>query len=72
MYALDVWTNRGPFSTHLSDGALYFQLIKDDKNTAVPFVVKSIDVYNAADQSITLYVRKTEVWFYWSPLVRIR
>jgi hypothetical protein len=68
--ANDVWTNRGPFISHGGGYSLFFQLIKNDRTTMVPFVVKKIDVYNAADESINLYVRKQTdgKWFYWGPL----
>ncbi len=60
--------NRGPFSTHAWDSALFFQVIKQD-GTAVPFVAKKIDVHNSADQAIDVFVRKTDGgWFYWSNL----
>lgn len=65
---LDVWSNRGPFSTHDFSQALFFQVVTD-ASVMVPFVVKKIDVYMPGDQSITLYVRKTDGgWFQWSPL----
>jgi hypothetical protein len=68
--ALDPAVNRGPFLTHVPTEALYFELVKNNKTTMVPFVVKKIDVYNAASESINLYVRKQTdgKWFYWGPL----
>jgi hypothetical protein len=65
---LNPQVNRGPFATHDGTEGLYFQLVKGD-NTAVPFIVTSIDVYNWANESITLFVRKTDGgWFYWTNL----
>ena len=67
---LDPSTRRGPFVTHNQVDALYFELFKNNKTTMVPFVVKKIDVYNAANESINLYVRKQTdgQWFLWGPL----
>jgi hypothetical protein len=65
---LDVNVNRGPFGSHWPNQALYFQLVTND-GKMVPFVVTTIDVYNPATESITLFVRKTDGgWFYWTPL----
>ena len=65
---LDPAVNRGPFSTHSWDHGLYFQVVTN-AGAAVPFVVKNIDVYNTAAQSIKLFVRKTDGgWFFWNSL----
>ena len=67
---LDPDVNRGPFLTHVPTDALYFEVIKNDYRSMVPFVVKKIDVYNPTDESIYLYVRKQTdgKWFHWGPL----
>lgn len=72
--ALPTNINRGPFYTHNETQVLFFQLISPitqggGGGNMIPFVVKTIDVYNKGNQAIILYVRKTDGgWFYWPSL----
>ena len=66
--ALDPWTNRGPFSQHAYDHQLFFEII-NQAGSQVSFTLKKIDIYDAEDEYVSVYVRGVSgTWYWWSGL----
>jgi len=66
--ALDPNVNRGHFSQHAWDHQLFFEIIAQN-NSTVPFMLKTIDIYDAEDEYVSVYVRgQSGKWYWWQSL----